>query len=122
MTKMWLLTPEYSSIQVVDIEEPSWDKFKAILKCEWLETQSCSVSKCKHRYTIFMNEDGLENETVPNPCARELLSQLPIWFLDFKGPYLIGRVSFNEKMEENSYHDMNITPQQLVDVWNASHR
>lgn len=106
-TTYWVLYPDRKTI-VKQTGDLSYDKIKELIGCEWVEWLNFGD------YTVAMNEEP-QTADKNNDCASKLFKLTRPW----KGVCVIykPRPDDDDEDEEGRYDDMDVSPQQLREVF-----
>lgn len=120
MPKVLHLVPTHDAVQVVNVPALNITKIKnSLVKAEVLEAYG--FWRGGFRYTLWMNENGIAEDTVANPCADGLLKKLCLGWggRTLTGSYVITKHAEDEEGEPR-FMDMDLTPDEFVGLFNAS--
>jgi hypothetical protein len=110
-------------IQVKRVNKKNaWEDIKKLVRCDIMEIQSIELDD-GFTYGVFMNENGLFEDDIPNKSADKFVLKLPYnWGVNsLCGNYIVAKFKYNDKTGYNDYFDIgNITPKELLKKWNTA--
>lgn len=114
--KVWWFKDDTANIQVTKVTLPDYDRLRTMVKCRMID-QQCFQTDDKTRYRVWMNDNGLYEDTTPNPAAEKVLRKIALnWGSGvLKGNYVVTKetkeVEDDEDDEDDGwrYVDMDVT-------------
>lgn len=119
MVKVWTITPKSENIVVTDVRQDVIHEAKRMFG--WTEAEIHSYThENGNKYLLLVNENGMEEDKVYNPCAtRYLLTINLYWGTDtLNGDHMIVRM----RKEHNHWvaADMDITHAEFARGFNRA--